>query len=75
MSTIIVLTVYFISVILSFYANKILYKSSPEKYNVLPALWVIPIVNTIAIFVLFFLFLKTGNNGDISSKFWEDKWS
>ena len=75
MTTIIILSVYFFSCVVSFYANKALYKSNPEGYNVLPILWIIPIVNTVAPFIFFYHLFKEKDFSTFSSKFWENKWS
>ena len=75
MTTIIILSVYFFSLVVCFYANKALYKSNPEDYNVLPILWIIPIANTLAPFIFFYLLFKEKDFGVFSSKFWENKWS
>ncbi len=75
MLTIIIISIYLISLFSSCYLNKWLFKIDSD-YPIMPILWIIPIINTFTIFALILLILVSENTnlGVFSREYWENKW-
>jgi hypothetical protein len=76
MLTIIIITIYLVSLFSSCYLNKWLFKIDSD-YPIIPILWIIPFINTFTIFALIFLILANENSnfGIFSSEYWKNKWN
>lgn len=73
MTTIILISIYLVSIPLCLLSNKWAYKKADA--SIIPIVWFIPLINSCAIFILIFsTLLEYANKGILKSSYWKQRW-
>jgi hypothetical protein len=71
MLTIIIISIYLVSLVSSCYLNKWLYKIDSD-FPIMTVFWIFPIFNSLFVFALIILLIS--NFGIFKEEYWKNKW-